>query len=116
MELTKAGLILFERASAELDDASSTTLAKVAAAMKSCPDVIVQIEGHTDLTKVRQRNNQTLSLQRAQSVLDYLVKAGVNARAARAGRLRQDPPGRLEQVTSESRAKNRRIEFVVRPK
>jgi OmpA-OmpF porin, OOP family len=114
VELTRAGLILFERASAELDDASSTTLAKVAVAMKSCPDVIVQIEGHTDLEGTSE-NNHALSLRRAQSVLDYLVRAGVNTRQL-------DPVGYGEtrpvaaNDTSESRARNRRIEFLVRPK
>ena len=99
-EVIKSGQILFESASADLDDASSATLAKVAAAVKSCPDVMVQIEGHTD-DEGTQRNNQTLSLQRAQSVLNYLVKAGVDAAAARAGRLRQDPPAHDEQIRRE---------------
>jgi outer membrane protein OmpA-like peptidoglycan-associated protein len=113
-EVIKSGQILFESASAELDNASSATLAKVAAAVKSCPDVIVQIEGHTD-DEGTQRNNQTLSLQRARSVLDYLVKAGVNAE-----QLEPVGYGKTRPLTAnksdESRAKNRRIEFVVRPK
>ena len=113
-EVITSGQILFESASAELDDASSTTLAKVAAAVKSCPDVIVQIEGHTD-DEGTQRNNQTLSLQRAQSVLDYLVKAGVDAE-----QLEPVGYGKTRPVAAnksdEGRAKNRRIEFVVRPK
>ncbi|MET0195163.1 MAG: OmpA family protein [Hyphomicrobiaceae bacterium] len=113
-EVIRSGHILFESASAELDNASSTTLAKVAAAIKSCPDVMVQIEGHTD-DEGTQRNNQTLSLQRARSVLDYLVKAGVNAEQLEPvgyGKTRPIAPSK----TDESRAKNRRIEFVVRPK
>jgi OmpA-OmpF porin, OOP family len=114
VEVIQSGHILFESASAELDDASSTTLAKVADAVKSCPDVIVTIEGHTDYEGT-QRNNQTLSLQRAQSVLDYLVKAGVNAEQLESvgyGKTRPIAPNN----STESRAKNRRIEFVVRPK
>jgi len=114
VELTKAGVILFERASAELDDASSTTLAKVAAAMKSCPDVIVQIEGHTDLEGTSE-NNHALSLRRAQSVLDYLVRAGVNTRQLEPVGYGETRPV-ASNDTSESRARNRRIEFVVRPK
>jgi OmpA-OmpF porin, OOP family len=114
VEVIQSGHILFESASAELDDSSSTTLAKVADAVKSCPDVIVTIEGHTDYEGT-QRNNQTLSLQRAQSVLDYLVKAGVNA-----GQLEPVGYGKTRPIapnnSTESRAKNRRIEFVVRPK
>jgi outer membrane protein OmpA-like peptidoglycan-associated protein len=113
-DVIKSGQILFESASAELDNASSTTLAKVAAAVKACPDVMVQIEGHTD-DEGSQRNNQTLSLQRARSVLDYLVKAGVNAE-----QLEPVGYGKTRPISTnksdESRAKNRRIEFVVRPK
>jgi len=113
-DVIKAGHILFESASAELDNASSATLAKVAAAVKSCPDVMVQIEGHTD-DEGTQRNNQTLSLQRAQSVLDYLVKAGVDAQQLEPvgyGKTRPIAVGKSDEI----RAKNRRIEFVVRPK
>jgi OOP family OmpA-OmpF porin len=114
VEVIQSGHILFDSASAQLDDASSTTLAKVADAVKSCPDVIVTIEGHTDYEGT-QRNNQTLSLQRAQSVLDYLVKAGVNA-----GQLEPVGYGKTRPIapnnSTDSRAKNRRIEFVVRPK
>ena len=113
-EVITSGQILFESASAELDDASSTTLAKVAAAVKSCPDVIVQIEGHTD-DEGTQRNNQTLSLQRARSVLDYLVKAGVNAEQLEPVGYGKTRPLAANK-SDESRAKNRRIEFVVRPK
>ena len=113
-EVIKSGQILFESASAELDGASSTTLAKVAAAIKSCPDVIVQIEGHTDYEGT-QRNNQTLSLQRARSVLDYLVKAGVNAQQLEPVGYGKTRPVAANKST-ETRAKNRRIEFVVRPK
>jgi OOP family OmpA-OmpF porin len=114
VELTKAGVILFERASAELDGASSTTLAKVAVAMKSCPEVIVQIEGHTDLEGTSE-NNHALSLRRAQSVLDYLVRAGVNTRQLEPVGYGETRPV-ASNDTSESRARNRRIEFVVRPK
>ena len=113
-EVIQSGHILFESASAELDNASATTLAKVAAAIKSCPDVIVQIEGHTD-DEGTQRNNQTLSLQRARSVLDYLVKAGVNAEQLEPIGFGKTRP-MVANKSDEARAKNRRIEFVVRPK
>jgi len=113
-EVIQSGHILFESASAELDNASATTLAKVAAAIKSCPDVIVQIEGHTD-DEGTQRNNQTLSLQRARSVLDYLVKAGVNAEQLEPVGFGKTRP-MVANKSDEARAKNRRIEFVVRPK
>ena len=114
VDLTKAGQILFERASAELDASSSTTLARLTEAVKSCPDVIVRIEGHTDLEGSAEAN-QVLALRRAKSVMNHLVRAGVDVRQL-------EPVGYGEgrpvapNDTKESRAKNRRIEFVVRPK
>ncbi len=112
-ELAKAGRILFERASAELNDSSFATLSKLADAANSCPGAIIQIEGHTDIEGAPEYNQQ-LSLRRAQSVVSYLVRAGVSANQLEAvgyGERRPVAPN----DTSENMAKNRRIEFVVRP-
>jgi OOP family OmpA-OmpF porin len=60
-------------------------------------------------------SNDALALRRAQAVLDYMVKAGVDAQQlepAGYGEKRPVAPN----DTAENRAKNRRIEFVVRPK
>ena len=80
----------------------------MARVLLSHPDLgRVRIEGHTDM-----RGDEPLSQQRAQAVLEHLVKKGV-------------PRERLESVgyganrpiadnrTREGRAKNRRIEFTI---
>jgi outer membrane protein OmpA-like peptidoglycan-associated protein len=114
VELTKDDRILFERASAELDAASSTTLAKLTEAVKSCPDVIVRIEGHTDIEGTAEAN-QALALRRAQTVVDHLVKAGVDARQLEPAGYGERRPVAAND-TNENKARNRRIEFVVRPR
>ena len=111
--VAKSGLIHFHYASAELESASFPTLDQLAAAAKSCPGMHIEVAGHASAEGSADAN-QVLSLKRAQSVVTYLVQAGVD-------------PGRLEPIgfgatrpvapndSGENMAKNRRIEFKVRP-
>jgi len=111
--VAKGGFIHFHYASAELESASFPTLDQLAAAAKSCPGMHIEVAGHAS-AEGSPDANQALSLKRAQSVVSYLVQAGVD-------------PGRLEPIgfgatrpvapndSSENSAKNRRIEFTVRP-
>ncbi|MDX2287819.1 MAG: OmpA family protein [Hyphomicrobiaceae bacterium] len=106
-----AGVVQFQFASAELDEASHETLNKLAAIARSCPTFRIIIEGHTDSDGDPDRN-QRLSEARAQSVVQYLQSAGLEA-----GRLSAVGYGETRPVadneTTASRAKNRRIEFSV---
>lgn len=106
------GMILFERASADLDRRSLPTLDRLARIVNACPGFQVSIEGHTDAEGTDERNDR-LSNRRAQSVVDYLVKANVDA-----GRLSAKGHGSRQPIapndTAENRAKNRRIEFMVK--
>lgn len=108
----REGVINFERASADLDRRSFTTLRQLARIAASCPGAQIEIEGHTDGEGLPERN-QRLSERRAQTVVDYLIKAGVEA-----DRLTAIGYGAARPVaandTAENRAKNRRIEFEVR--
>jgi OOP family OmpA-OmpF porin len=111
--VAKSGLIHFHYASAELESASFPTLDQLAAAAKSCPGMHIEVGGHAS-AEGSPDANQALSLKRAQSVVTYLVQAGVD-------------PDRLEPIGfgatrpvapndgGENLAKNRRIEFTVRP-
>ncbi len=106
-------VILFARASADIDPKSSSTLDKLAEIAKSCPGSRINIEGHTDDEGEPERN-QGLSERRAGAVLAYLSKAGIDAARLRAigyGAARPRAPN----DTAESRARNRRIEFTVVP-
>ena len=107
-------MIRFERASATLTRESFGTLDKLAAVAKACPNILVEIEGHTDAEGTPERN-QRLSDRRAQSIVDYLTRGGVNAQhlvAIGYGETRPLVPN----DTAENRAKNRRIEFTVKPR
>lgn len=106
-----AGVINFQRASADLDGRSKPTLDRLAKIMNDCPSFRVSIEGHTDSEGIPERNNP-LSERRAQAVLTYLSEAGVDAsRLSAVGYGAERPIA--DNATAEGRAKNRRIEFKV---
>ncbi len=106
-----AGVILFDRASADLTSKSLPTLAKLAKIVKECPGFRISIEGHTDAEGIPARNNP-LSERRAKAVADQLVAKGVDAsRLTTVGYGAERPIS--ENETAAGRAKNRRIEFKV---
>ena len=109
-----AGHILFRLASAELESTSFQTLDKLAEAAKSCPGMRIEVGGHAS-SEGSAELNQRLSLRRAQSVVAYLVHAGVDV-----GQLEPIGHGAAQPVApndgSQNMARNRRIEFTVRPK
>jgi outer membrane protein OmpA-like peptidoglycan-associated protein len=110
--VAKTGTIEFDRADADLDPASYPTLERLAAVAGQCPNVRFEVAGHAD-GDGREENNKRLSERRAQAVLDYLAKSGVPAvrmSAVGYGTTRPLVPN----TTAENKAKNRRIEFVVK--
>jgi OOP family OmpA-OmpF porin len=79
--------------------------------LKANPTVKVELAGHTDNVGSREYNKK-LSLDRAQAVLDYLVKKGISpARVTAHGYGMSEPVATNE--TDEGRALNRRVEFRV---
>lgn len=110
--LARQGVILFQRARADIDPASYATLNQIAKAANRCPEVRIEVEGHTDTDGTPERN-QALSDRRARAVADYLVRAGVQAERLSAvgyGQARNVAPN----DTPQNKALNRRIEFSVR--
>lgn len=106
---TKGGRIAFQSTKADLRPSSIAVLDRIAATLKTCPNVRVTIEGHTDNTG-KDELNQKLSLARAQSVSSYLATKGVDAArvsAVGAGSARPLAPN----TTAVNKARNRRIEF-----
>jgi outer membrane protein OmpA-like peptidoglycan-associated protein len=108
----REGIIRFERAQAELTRESTATLNKLAQIARDCPKVKIEIEGHTDAEGTPERN-QRLSDRRAQAIVDYLTRAGVEP-----GKLQAIGYGETRPIapndSPENRARNRRIEFNVR--
>jgi outer membrane protein OmpA-like peptidoglycan-associated protein len=110
-DLDKLGPILFRAGSAELEASSHAALEDVAGAAKSCPELSIEITGHASSEGGEDRNRR-LSIERARSVLAYLVKAGVEEkRLAAVGYGAERPVAPNDSTTN--MARNRRIEFVV---
>ena len=110
--IAKSGVILFERAKADLKSESRSTLDRLAQAARGCPGYVIEVEGHTDAEGTPERN-KALSERRASAVRNYLAEAGIEGE-----RLRAIGYGETQPVapndTPENRAKNRRIEFAVK--
>jgi len=107
--------ILFEFGKADLKQELKENLAEVAAILKSLlTESSVIIEGHTDNVGSAAKN-KTLSEQRATAVLNYLVERGVDKK-----RLKSVGYGLTKPIadnsTEEGRAKNRRVELVIKDK
>ena len=108
----REGVIRFAFASHKLTRRSFPTLNNLASVAKSCPSFVIEISGHTD-SKGTDERNLALSERRAQSVVDFLVDAGVaNNRLEAVGYGESQPVA--PNTTKANRAKNRRIEFYVR--
>jgi OOP family OmpA-OmpF porin len=109
-----AGKIEFRLGSAELDEGSFATLDRLAQAIKACPGMRIEIGGHAS-AEGGAAINQQLSVRRARSVIGYMVRAGVDT-----GQLEPVGYGTTQPIapndSSENMARNRRIEFKVRPK
>jgi OmpA-OmpF porin, OOP family len=111
-DLLAKGKIRFETARATLDPNSIGLLDHLIETALRCPTANIEVAGHTD-GDGEDAFNQALSEQRAQAVVDYLVKAGLPA-----GRFSAVGYGSTQPVagndTDEGKAQNRRIEFLVR--
>ena len=110
-EAATEDVILFDRASAEIDRKSARTIKRLSEIIKACPGARVEVEGHTDSEGTDERN-QNLSERRARAVVDSLVKAGVaEDRLSAVGYGASRPAAAND--TKTGMAKNRRIEFKV---
>ncbi len=103
--------VFFETGSAELRPESMSELDRLAQLLTESPTLKIQIHGHTD--DVGEADfNQTLSESRAKSVQDYLLAKNIASERLRFKGFGESKP--LESNdTPESRARNRRTEFVV---
>jgi len=104
--------ISFDTGSAAIRPQLRGVLDPFAASVKDDPNARLTIIGHTDSTG-SDRINNPLSVERAQSVRDYLAARGVSpTRVETAGRGSREP---LADNNSETgRSKNRRVEIYIR--
>jgi outer membrane protein OmpA-like peptidoglycan-associated protein len=101
--------VTFRLGSADLTPESAATLDEVAASLKAWPEVRVEVGGHTDSSGPAELN-RNLSQQRAESVRQYLIDAGVAAGRITAVGYGEDRPI-ADNSTAEGRAANRRVEL-----
>lgn len=102
----------FETGSAALTDLSRYELDNLAGAMKANAGLKIELGGHTDNIG-EPAANLTLSQQRAESVMRYLVSNGVDASRLSA-RGYGDTRPKATNDTDEGKAQNRRTEFTIK--
>jgi outer membrane protein OmpA-like peptidoglycan-associated protein len=91
---------------------TALTLRELAEIAKERPAFRIEIEGHTDAEGTDERN-QRLSDRRARAVADFLTREGVEAnRLSTVGYGATRPVA--DNDTEDGRARNRRIEFIVK--
>ncbi len=113
-ELLAKGTIRFESGRSTLDPDSAGLLDRLVEIALRCPTTNIEIAGHTD-GDGESAANQALSERRAQAVIDYMTKAGLPAsRFTAIGYGSTQPVAGND--TESGKAKNRRIEFVVKDK
>ncbi|MCB9596145.1 MAG: OmpA family protein [Sandaracinaceae bacterium] len=110
--------VLFDSGRAELRDAASATLERVAQVLASVPNRNFLVAGHTDNVPVGRRSryesNWELSAARGVAVVRFLADHGMSPeRLAAAGYADTQPVA--SNSSDEGRAQNRRIEIIVLP-
>ncbi len=113
-DILAANKISFEPGSGTIAAGGQGTLDEIAAVLKKCGDLRMEIAGHTD-SQGREEMNQNLSKERAQAVLNALRDRRVLTMGFTAVGYGEVSPI-ASNDTEEGREENRRIEFkLVRP-
>jgi outer membrane protein OmpA-like peptidoglycan-associated protein len=116
-QIDMPGAIDFETGSAKIkmNEASKKVLTQITTILKDNPSITsLSIEGNTDNEgEEKHFDNTKLSQDRAQSVVDYMVKQGIDkGRLAAVGNGSKNPLAAND--NAEHKALNRRVEFHVR--
>lgn len=111
IKLVMGNAVLFPTGSYQLSEEAKAALSRVAYNLNQFPETDVTVVGFTDNTGTVQLN-QTLSEQRANSVVNYLESQGVAASRLRAiGEGENDPID--SNATAAGRSQNRRVELFI---
>ena len=102
--------VTFESNSANLTTSAKNVLRSLGISLTANPEVSIEIQAHTD-SDGSADYNQTLSEQRAQSAMNYLIELGVEAVRLSASGFGENQPI-ADNTTREGKARNRRVEFI----
>ncbi len=111
-ELLGKSTVRFEPGSATIDKDSAGLLDRLIETAMRCPGAGIEVSGHTD-NDGDAGFNKTLSERRARAVVDYMVRAGLSPERFRAFGYGSTIPA-ADNDTEAGKAKNRRIDFVIR--
>lgn len=109
--LSRTGSIYFTTGSARLDSKSIPLLDNLYDIVNRCPDLAIEVAGHTD-SDGSDVANQGLSERRAASVATYLQSKGIAASRMKAIGYGEAKP-LVANTSRENKGRNRRIEFSV---
>ncbi len=105
--------VTFAVDSTTISPSFQTTLDQIATSLKTYPDSLIDVYGHTDSTG-SDTYNQGLSERRARAVADYLGMRGVSSARIRSQGFGEQYPVASNE-TAEGRALNRRVEIKITP-
>ncbi len=111
-DLLKVKKIEFENGKSALKLKALTALDMIADILKTDELLHVTIEGHTDNSGDKNLNEK-LSLERANSVKEYLVQRGIDEKRLDVKGFGESKPI-LPNTSDENRQKNRRVEFKIK--
>ena len=103
--------VLFDTGKYTLKPLAREKLAKAAGVLLAYPGLSIEVDGHTDNVG-SDEFNQTLSVERASAVRDYLIQQGVPAASINAQGFGKTQPIASNE-TAAGRQQNRRVELVV---
>ena len=104
--------INFDVNQAEIKPESMKEVYRVKQLMDENPSLVYEVQGHTDSTG-NPASNQRLSERRAQAIVDKMVELGIDpSRLTAVGKGQMEPIA--DNSTEEGRAKNRRVEFILK--
>jgi outer membrane protein OmpA-like peptidoglycan-associated protein len=108
-ERVELSSVLFAFDSHELDEIATAQLEGIAATMRSNRFLVMEVNGHTDIVGP-DGYNLILSERRAQAVMDFLVRQGVDPNRLQLAYHGSRLPT-ADNTTADGRRQNRRVEF-----
>ncbi|MBN3763358.1 OmpA family protein, partial [Burkholderia sp. Ac-20365] len=112
LKLNIPSSVTFDTNSYAIKSTFAPVLGQVAQTLNQNPEVVAQVVGHTDSTG-QPAYNQTLSVNRAQSVVNQLAQDGVAPQRLAASGMGANQPI-ADNNTEAGRAQNRRVEIYLR--